>query len=84
MLGYYDHVVNLPMRFFETRKTGEILSRFVDAEKIRDAISGATLTILIDTVLVAVCGTVLYRSSMTLFIMRLQLLYYMYSSVSHI
>ena len=68
MLGYYDHVVNLPMRFFETRKTGEILSRFADAEKIRDAISGATLTILIDTVLVAVCGTVLYRSSMTLFI----------------
>lgn len=71
MLGYYDHVVNLPMRFFETRKTGEILSRFVDAEKIRDAISGATLTILIDTVLVAVCGTVLYRSSMTLFIIAI-------------
>ena len=71
MLGYYDHVVNLPMRFFETRKTGEILSRFADAEKIRDAISGATLTILIDTVLVAVCGTVLYQSSMTLFIIAI-------------
>ncbi len=53
------------------RKTGEILSRFADAEKIRDAISGATLTILIDTVLVAVCETVLYQSSMTLFIIAI-------------
>lgn len=71
MLGYYDHVAELPMQFFETRKTGEILSRFTDACKIRDAISGATLTILIDTVLVIVCGTVIYHSSVTLFIIAM-------------
>lgn len=27
MLGYYRHVVGLPMNFFETRKVGEIISR---------------------------------------------------------
>jgi ATP-binding cassette subfamily B protein len=48
-LGYYNHVLDLPMNFFGTRKTGEIISRFMDASKIRQAISGATLTIMIDT-----------------------------------
>ncbi len=42
ILGYYNHVLDLPMSFFGTRKTGEIVSRFQDASKIREAISGAT------------------------------------------
>ena len=67
MLGYYDHVTQLPMRFFDTRKTGEILSRFNDAGKIRDAISGVTLTLMIDTVMVAACGVVLHQASHELF-----------------
>lgn len=58
MLGYYEHVINLPMNFFGTRKVGEIISRFNDAGKIRDAISGATLTIMIDT-LMAIAGAVI-------------------------
>ena len=37
-LGYYNHVFDLPMNFFGTRKTGEIISRFMDASKIRQAI----------------------------------------------
>ena len=32
---------NLPMNFFGTRKVGEIISRFMDASKVREAISGA-------------------------------------------
>ena len=48
MLGYYKHVLNLPINFFETRKTGEVLSRFMDASKIRDAIASAAVTSLID------------------------------------
>ena len=54
MLGYYDHVVNLPMNFFGTREVGEIISRFNDASKIRDAISGATLTMMINTFMVII------------------------------
>lgn len=67
MLGYYDHVADLPMRFFDTRKTGEILSRFQDAAKIREAISGVTLTLMIDVVLVIICGCTLYKQSPALF-----------------
>mgnify|MGYP000007793132 CR=1 FL=1 len=49
LLGYYRHVMELPMNFFGKRKVGEIISRFNDAGKVRDAISGAVLTIMIDT-----------------------------------
>ncbi|MDT8717553.1 peptidase domain-containing ABC transporter [Clostridium sp. 19966] len=61
MLGYYEHVINLPMNFFGTRKVGEIVSRFNDAAKIREAISGATLTIMIDT-LMAIAGAIILFS----------------------
>ncbi len=60
LLGYYRHVIELPMNFFGTRKVGEIISRFNDASKVRDAISGATLTIMIDTIMVVVGGIILY------------------------
>jgi ATP-binding cassette subfamily B protein len=68
MLGYYDHVTELPMNFFDTRKTGEIISRFNDAGKIREAISGVTLTLMIDVVMVLVCGVVLWQRSRELFL----------------
>lgn len=67
MLGYYDHVVNLPMNFFGTREVGEIISRFNDASKIRDAISGATLTMMIDTFMVIIGGIILYNQNHSLF-----------------
>ncbi|WP_279510537.1 peptidase domain-containing ABC transporter, partial [Clostridium perfringens] len=67
MLGYYDHVVNLPMNFFGTREIGEIISRFNDASKIRQAISGVALTMMIDVILVIVGGGILYYQSSLLF-----------------
>jgi len=60
LLGYYRHVLKLPMNFFGTRKVGEIISRFNDASKVRDAISGATLTFMIDTIMVIAGGIILY------------------------
>lgn len=67
ILGYYNHVMNLPMNFFGTRKTGEIISRFMDASKIREAISGATLTIMIDTLMAIAGGIILYAQNSFLF-----------------
>lgn len=68
ILGYYEHVLGLPMNFFGTRKVGEIVSRFTDASKIRDAISSATLTIMIDSLMAIVGGAVLYAQNSTLFV----------------
>ncbi|EPC95919.1 ABC transporter, partial [Lacticaseibacillus paracasei subsp. paracasei Lpp227] len=38
ILGYVRHLYELPMSFFSTRRTGEIVSRFSDANKIIDAL----------------------------------------------
>lgn len=67
ILGYYEHVLGLPMSFFGTRKVGEIVSRFTDASKIREAISSATLTIMIDSLMAIVGGAVLFAQNRTLF-----------------
>lgn len=67
LLGYYEHILKLPMNFFGTRKVGEIISRFQDAGHVRDAISGATLTIMIDTFMVIVGGIILYMQNSLLF-----------------
>lgn len=67
MLGYYNHVIQLPMNFFGTREVGEIISRFNDAFHIRDTISGVTLTIMIDTFMVIIGGGILYSQNSTLF-----------------
>ncbi len=67
LLGYYEHVLKLPMDFFGTRKTGEIISRFQDASSIRTAISKATLTVMIDSLMMIVGGVILFFKNSTLF-----------------
>lgn len=67
LLGYYDHVLKLPMNFFGTRKVGEIISRFQDASSIRDAISNATLTVMIDTLMAVAGGLILFFKNKVLF-----------------
>lgn len=67
MLGYYNHVTNLPLSFFNTLRTGEIMSRFEDAAKIRDAVSGSMVTITLDSFMVIGCGIALYLQSAPMF-----------------
>ena len=59
------------MNFFETRKVGEVLSRFMDASKIRDAIASAAVTSLIDIVMIIVGSIILYIQNSTLFLITL-------------
>lgn len=65
---YYDHLVDLPASFFGTRKTGELISRFSDVSNIRDAISAATLTIMLDTLMAIIAGVFLFSISSKLFL----------------
>ncbi|HEB2442150.1 bacteriocin ABC transporter ATP-binding protein [Bacillus thuringiensis] len=74
VLEYYRHVIKLPMNFFETRKVGEIISRFMDAGKIRDALSTITITLMIDTVMVILGAILLYIHSPILFAVTLFLI----------
>lgn len=67
MLGYYNHVIKLPMNFFGTRKVGDIISRFNDGDKIRNAISSVTLTLMVDVLMATVGGIILYIQNAKLF-----------------
>lgn len=73
MLRYYNSVVDLPMNFFGTIKTGEIMSRFSDAVKIREAISSVIFSATIDILMVVFGGIILYITSPKLFILTLLL-----------
>lgn len=68
LLGYYNHVVKLPMSFFGTRKVGEIISRFNDGDKIRSAISSVTLTLMLDILMAVIGGVILYLQNVKLFL----------------
>jgi ATP-binding cassette subfamily B protein len=67
--GYARHILGLPLKFFEMRRVGEILSRVNDASKVREAISGTTTTAVVDGVLVAVLVVVLWLYDAPLAIM---------------
>lgn len=71
MRHYIRHVLKLPMSFFETRKTGEIFTRFVDASKIIDAIASAVLTIFIDVSMLLVISVILSLQNRFLFLITL-------------
>ena len=71
MVGYYNHVLSLPINFFETRKTGEIISRFMDANKIRDAVASAVVIALMDVVMLIAGSIILYLVNVTLFLITL-------------
>jgi ATP-binding cassette subfamily B protein len=66
MSGYGRHLLGLPLRFYEMRRVGEILSRFHDAAKVREAISGTTTAVLVDGVMVAIMAVVLWMYDLPL------------------
>ena len=45
ILSYIKHVFHLPVSFFATRRTGEIVSRFTDANSIIDALASTIISI---------------------------------------
>jgi ATP-binding cassette subfamily B protein len=65
--SYITHVLKLPISFFDSMRTGEILSRLTDISNIRDALSGAALSLVMDTVLILVVGPLLFNINAALF-----------------
>lgn len=74
VLSYYNHILDLPVRDVMQRQTGEYLSRFSDASAIRDAISGATLTLMLDTLMVIAAGVILFMENSTMFLVSVIIL----------
>ena len=67
MLGYFEHIYKLPMKFFATRKTGDITTRFSDAFTIKDVFTNIALTLIMDIGMALVTGVILFRMNTGLF-----------------
>jgi ATP-binding cassette subfamily B protein len=65
--SYITHVFKLPISFFDTRKTGDILSRLTDIAKIQEMLSGTALSLMLDCVLIIVVGPLLFSINSLLF-----------------
>lgn len=67
MLGYFEHIYKLPMKFFATRKTGDITTRFSDAFTIKNIFTNIALTLVMDIGMACVTGVILFRMNASLF-----------------
>ena len=71
MLGYFEHIYKLPMKFFATRKTGDIITRFSDAFTIKNIFTNIALTLIMDIFMALVTGVILFKMNITLFVIIL-------------
>ena len=71
ILSYIRHIFELPMSFFTTRRTGEIISRFTDANSIIDALASTILSLFLDVSILILVGGVLLAQNPNLFLLSL-------------
>ncbi|MDY6396410.1 MAG: peptidase domain-containing ABC transporter [Treponema sp.] len=70
-LSYIHHILKLPLSFFDSRKTGEILSRFDDSEKVRATLSKIALGSVLDFIVMLFVGIYLFSTNVRLFLILL-------------
>ncbi|RWZ67776.1 peptidase domain-containing ABC transporter [Labedella populi] len=68
ILGYFAHVYRMPFRFFDSRPVGDILTRFGDAMTVKNVLTGAALSAVLDAVMAIVTGAVLFSLDASLFL----------------
>ena len=71
ILSYIKHVFHLPVSFFATRRTGEIVSRFTDANSIIDALASTTISIFLDISMMLIISIILFLQNSNLFFISL-------------
>ena len=62
----FDHLLKLPLAYFQARRTGESIARVRELENIRNFITGSSLTLVIDIFFTFVFFAVMYVFSPTL------------------
>lgn len=57
---FFKHLFSLPLRFFESRTTGDVLARFNENARITSFLSSNTVTVLLDAVMTVIYIAVLF------------------------
>lgn len=66
-LGFYKHILQLPQKFFDNRRVGEIVSRFQDATMIQETLVTIVLTVFVDILSVIGAGVILFIQNKAMF-----------------
>ncbi|MFP4122671.1 MAG: peptidase domain-containing ABC transporter [Coleofasciculus sp.] len=69
-----DHLVRLPLRYFEKRPVGELASRINELENIRQFLTGTALTVVLDAVFSVLYIVVMFIYSWVLTIVSLAII----------
>jgi ABC-type bacteriocin/lantibiotic exporter with double-glycine peptidase domain len=62
--NFFEHLLRLPIRFFQQRSSGDIMARVASATTIRDLISNELVSTLLDGGMVLIYLVVLFSSSL--------------------
>ncbi|OAF09185.1 peptidase C39 [Bradyrhizobium centrolobii] len=52
ILGYYNHILSLPQKFFDSMRMGEIVARMNDAVKIRSFLNDVSITMFVNVLVI--------------------------------
>ena len=67
----YKKVLHLPYHYYKNRTTGEILSKIIDLDKLRETINKVILTLFMDIPLSLVSMIILFLINKTLFVISI-------------
>lgn len=73
LMNFYHKLFRLPLNFFSSRQRGDIISRLNDVAKIRDAVSRAAVSVMMDVLLASIAAAFLIYINFTLFLASLGL-----------
>ncbi|MCR1961366.1 hypothetical protein CWE04_03150 [Thomasclavelia cocleata] len=68
VLDYFNHILKLPMNFFQLKRVGDIITRFTDSMTIKTILLEVTLGILIDIVSLSIAMIILINLNVKLFV----------------
>lgn len=66
MSHFFKHAMSLPISFFAKRRTGDIFARFQENQTIRAFLTGATITTVLNLLMVFIYFTILFLYNVTL------------------
>ena len=68
VVDFYRHILSLPVRYFEERKVGDILKRFNENARIREFLTGRSLGVVLDCMMIVVYMALMfyYNAKLTL------------------
>lgn len=70
-MKYYKHLLKLKTETFDTRQTGDFISRFYDTGEIREAVSSLVLSAIMDAGMAVICGVLLIHLNFNMFLITL-------------